>query len=114
MNNRNNTVNRFDKDDESCENLELKLKKENNSVIDEVSQRIKSIKMKSHLMKDKLILSNSSTKEIEGVFEKSFKVIHEAMLQLGEILKSSSGLYCWLVLFVLLVMFCVFLHTYFS
>lgn len=113
---KNNTRNRFNNapDYESGESIEHKLNNENQSLIGELSQSLKNIKIKSHMMKDKLVLSNKTTEEVEDIFKQSFKVMYEAMNQLGLILKTNSGIYCYLVIFVFIVLLCIFLHAMFS
>jgi hypothetical protein len=64
-------------------------------------------------MKDKLKNSNKSAEEIEGTFNKSFKIIKDTMNQLNLVLQENSGLYCWLALFVFIVLFVIFIHTMF-
>ena len=104
------TRNRFDFDEESGD-VESRLKKDNDSLLSDLSMSLRRNKISLTLMKDKLQHSNKSAEEIEGTFSKSFKVIKETMIQLNLVLKENSGLYCWLALFVFIVLFVIFMHT---
>ena len=106
------TRRRFE-DEESGGGVEKKLQRENDNLLSELSRSLKIIRQNSSTMKEKLISSNRQTEEIEGIFEKSFKSIKETMNNLTEILKTTSGIYLYLAVFVFLVLSFVFIRTVF-
>ncbi len=98
------------RDIELGENIENKLKEENNGLINEIGKSLASIKAKSNLMKDKLTLSNKTTEEIETFYDSSLKIVNATISKFKNVLSSSSGLYCYLLMFIILL----FLYLYWS
>jgi hypothetical protein len=116
--NSSNTRNRFNDDEESSgiknnKNLDGKLLNENNNLLGELRQSLNNIKLKSHIIKDKLESSNKSAEEIGDYFDKSLKIISDTMNKLSVVLRESGGLYCYLAIFVLVVLFLIFFRTVF-
>ncbi len=99
------------RDPEKGINIESKLKEENEVLINELGKSLTSIKAKSQLMKDKLILSNKTAEDIESTYDKALKIVANTMTKFKEILKSGSGLYCYLFIFILFIFFLLYWMT---
>lgn len=102
------TKNRF-KDLESGE--EEVLKKENDSLINELKNSLSSIKKASRMMKDKLMKSNEDLGDIEKTYISSFGVMKKIFSSFTDILNSGSSIYLYLFLFICTVLAFVFIKT---
>lgn len=83
--------------------IEKHMIKENNSILGEIGTSLSSIKIKSQMMKDKLILSNQTTEEIGSTYETAIGLVVLTISKFKDVLTSQTGLFIYMVLFIIIV-----------
>lgn len=77
----------------------------NNNVMRDILKSFQNIKKGAKQIKEKLQISNQTGQEIESSIGLSLNKILDTMKNLNKVLASNSGLFCYLLLFVMLVFF---------
>ena len=92
--------------------LENSMREENDGLVDQVYTSVKKIKAHAQEMKGKIQMSNQKCNEMDKKYTESNSLMAKTMRQLDDVLSANSNYWCYLIIFIILVVFFLYQITH--
>ena len=85
---------------------------ENDAMVDQVYNSVRSIKKHAMEMNNKIRLSNQQCEEMDKKYSDSNSLMNKTIKQLGELFSANTGYWCYLMIFIFVVLFFLYKITH--
>lgn len=103
--NNDNINNNFNSDFNFEREMENSMRAENDSMIEQVSSKVRNIKKYAIEIGNKIKLSNAQMDEMDKKYNQSNSLMSKAMKQLTEVFNSNTNYWCYLMIFIIVLFF---------
>ena len=102
---KNSNNNNFNSDFNFEREMENSMRAENDSMIDQVSSKVRNIKKYAIEIGNKIKLSNAQRDEMDKKYNQSNNLMTKTMQKLNEVFNNNTNYWCYLMIFIIVLFF---------